>query len=240
MRSKYGMLDDGARFHVITHLILEIVNFGKFMLATSILGRDDPVEVCGSSKEAGFILGLIQRDRVLAAAVDEAKSVKSVNVDRLKQLQDLRVKLDEHSLAFVHLSIPSVLITPKRKLAGHLAIVQNVLHFAGEFIVEAARPRIGRYVSVCQLIDTWTARYRVVPRKSAVGGRFQPLAVDRRQSIEGERIRRRRRGRKIPLPLFPLAVRCSWAKNRLVIRPLLAMLRRRAIPSPHAGKKNEV
>lgn len=67
MRSKYGMLDDGARFHVITHLILEIVNFGKFMLATSILGRDDPVEVCGSSKEAGFILGLIQRDRVLAA-----------------------------------------------------------------------------------------------------------------------------------------------------------------------------
>ncbi|RWW88286.1 hypothetical protein BHE74_00002844 [Ensete ventricosum] len=102
MRSKYGMLDDGARFHVITHLILEIVNFGKFMLATSILGRDDPVEVCGSSKEAGFILGLIQRDRVLAAAVDEAKSVKSVNVDRLKQLQDLRVKLDEHSLAFVN------------------------------------------------------------------------------------------------------------------------------------------
>ncbi|CAL9114662.1 unnamed protein product [Musa textilis] len=102
MRSKYGMLDDGARFHVITHLILEIVNFGKFMLATSILGRDDPVEVCGSSKEAGFILGLIQRDRVLAAAVDEAKSVKSVNADRLKQLQDLRVKLDEHSLALVN------------------------------------------------------------------------------------------------------------------------------------------
>lgn len=29
-----------------------------------------------------------------------------------------------------------MLITPKRKLAGHLAIVQNVLHFAGEFIVE--------------------------------------------------------------------------------------------------------
>ncbi|THU62740.1 hypothetical protein C4D60_Mb01t08320 [Musa balbisiana] len=79
MRSKYGMLDDGARFHVITHLILEIVNFGKFMLATSILGRDDPVE-----------------------AVDEAKSVKSVNADRLKQLQDLRVKLDEHSLALVN------------------------------------------------------------------------------------------------------------------------------------------
>lgn len=35
-------------------------------------------------------------------AVDEAKSVKSVNADRLKQLQDLRVKLDEHSLALVN------------------------------------------------------------------------------------------------------------------------------------------
>lgn len=31
-------------------------------------------------------------------AVDEAKSVVSVNGDRLKQLQELRVKLDEHLL----------------------------------------------------------------------------------------------------------------------------------------------
>lgn len=36
----------------------------------------------------------------------------------------------------VHLSIPCVLVTPKRKLAGHLAVMQNVLHFSGEFLVE--------------------------------------------------------------------------------------------------------
>lgn len=66
VRSKYDMLDEGARFHVITHLILEIVSFGKFMLATTILGREDPVEVSSSSKEAGFILSLVQRDRVLS------------------------------------------------------------------------------------------------------------------------------------------------------------------------------
>lgn len=29
-----------------------------------------------------------------------------------------------------------MLVTPKRKLAGHLAIMQNVLHFSGEFLVE--------------------------------------------------------------------------------------------------------
>ncbi|XP_042456540.1 BEACH domain-containing protein B isoform X2 [Zingiber officinale] len=98
VRSKYGMLDEGARFHVITHLILEIVSFGKSMLATAILGREDPVEVSSSSKEAGFILSLVQRDRVLSVAVDEAKSVVSINGDRIKQLQELHAKLDEHLL----------------------------------------------------------------------------------------------------------------------------------------------
>lgn len=67
VRSKHGNLDEGARFHVITHLILETVNFAKSMLATSILGRDDTVELSSSTKESGFILNLVQRDRVLAA-----------------------------------------------------------------------------------------------------------------------------------------------------------------------------
>lgn len=33
-------------------------------------------------------------------------------------------------------SVPCVLITPKRKLAGRLAVMKNVLHFSGEFLVE--------------------------------------------------------------------------------------------------------
>lgn len=33
-------------------------------------------------------------------------------------------------------SVPCVLITPKRKLAGCLAVMKNVLHFSGEFLVE--------------------------------------------------------------------------------------------------------
>lgn len=33
----YGMLDDGARFHLLSHLIRETVNIGKSMLATSIV-----------------------------------------------------------------------------------------------------------------------------------------------------------------------------------------------------------
>jgi hypothetical protein len=33
-------------------------------------------------------------------------------------------------------SVPCVLVTPKRKLAGWLAVMKNVLHFSGEFLVE--------------------------------------------------------------------------------------------------------
>lgn len=36
----------------------------------------------------------------------------------------------------VLLSSPCVLVTPKRKVAGHLAVMKKVLHFFGEFLVE--------------------------------------------------------------------------------------------------------
>ncbi|KAF9610456.1 hypothetical protein IFM89_022420 [Coptis chinensis] len=36
----------------------------------------------------------------------------------------------------VLLSVPCVLVTPKRKVAGHFAVMKNVLHFFGEFLVE--------------------------------------------------------------------------------------------------------
>lgn len=34
------------------------------------------------------------------------------------------------------MSVPCVLVTPKRKLAGQLAVMRNVLHFFSEFLVE--------------------------------------------------------------------------------------------------------
>lgn len=67
VRSQYGMLDDGARFHLLSHLIRETVNVGKSMLATSLVNRDDNLEPNYNSKEAGSIQNLIQKDRVLAA-----------------------------------------------------------------------------------------------------------------------------------------------------------------------------
>lgn len=36
----------------------------------------------------------------------------------------------------VLMSSPCILVTPKRKLAGRLAVMKNVLHFFGEFLVE--------------------------------------------------------------------------------------------------------
>lgn len=67
VRSQYGMLDDGARFHLLSHLIRETVNIGKSMLATSIVSREDTMDPSYNSKDAGSIQNLIQKDRVLAA-----------------------------------------------------------------------------------------------------------------------------------------------------------------------------
>ena len=67
VRSKYGMQDDGARFHVISHLIRETVNCGKSVLATSIVGRDESSESSCNAKEPGTLHNLIQKDRVFAA-----------------------------------------------------------------------------------------------------------------------------------------------------------------------------
>lgn len=67
VRSHYGMLDDGARFHVIAHLIRETVSCGKSMLATSIVGREDSADSSSNTKEGSSIHNLIQKDRVLSA-----------------------------------------------------------------------------------------------------------------------------------------------------------------------------
>lgn len=72
VRSQYGMLDDGARFHVIAHVIRETVNSGKSILATSMVGRDDSFDLNSHSKETGSIHNLIQKDRVLSAVCSES------------------------------------------------------------------------------------------------------------------------------------------------------------------------
>ncbi|KAK3423455.1 hypothetical protein EUGRSUZ_F00430 [Eucalyptus grandis] len=99
VRSRYGMLDDGARFHVISHVIRETVNCGKSMLATSIAGRDDPSDSGSISKERSTIQNLIQKDRVLAAVADEAKYMKALKTDRSRQLNELCSRLEEISSA---------------------------------------------------------------------------------------------------------------------------------------------
>ncbi|KAK4359154.1 hypothetical protein RND71_021383 [Anisodus tanguticus] len=101
VRSHYGALDDGARFHVIAHIIRETVNCGKLMLATSI-SRDDSLESGSSTKEGSTIHNLIQKDRVLSAGIlfaDEVKYVKSSTADRTMQLHELRARLDETAIA---------------------------------------------------------------------------------------------------------------------------------------------
>ncbi|RWV99577.1 hypothetical protein GW17_00037512 [Ensete ventricosum] len=66
------------------------------------------------------------------------------------------------------------------------------------FSISICTARYGRYVSVCHIIGTLTARYRAVPLKSTIGGRFQPSAVDfsHRQSIEGEKGKKKKKKRK--------------------------------------------
>ncbi|KAH7524781.1 hypothetical protein FEM48_Zijuj06G0155600 [Ziziphus jujuba var. spinosa] len=98
VRSQYGMLNDGARFHVVSHLIRETVNCGKSVLATSIVGRDD-TDSGGNLKDAGSVHNIIQKDRVLAAVADEAKYIKTLKTDRTRQLHELSTRMDENSSA---------------------------------------------------------------------------------------------------------------------------------------------
>jgi len=67
VRYQYGMLDDGTRFHVISHLIRETVSCCKSLLATSIMSRDDSSDLGGMPPDVGAVHSLIQKDRVLIA-----------------------------------------------------------------------------------------------------------------------------------------------------------------------------
>lgn len=72
VRKQYGMLDDGARFHVISHLVRETINHGKLLLATSLVGRDDSSDLSSNPGEAGALHNLIQKDRLLAAVCSDS------------------------------------------------------------------------------------------------------------------------------------------------------------------------
>ncbi|KAK2977991.1 hypothetical protein RJ640_023529 [Escallonia rubra] len=95
VRSEYGTLDDGARFHVVSHLIRETVNSGKSMLATSIMVRDDSSDTGSNHKDTGTINNLIQKDRIISAVSDEVKYIKTSETERAKQLHELCTRMDE-------------------------------------------------------------------------------------------------------------------------------------------------
>ncbi|KAL8030230.1 hypothetical protein ABFX02_14G273200 [Erythranthe guttata] len=98
VRSQYGVLDGGARIHVLSSLIRETISCGKSMLATSIMGSDDLSDLGSNSKEGNTIFNFIQKDRLLGAIADEVKYIKSVAADRMLQLDELRHRIEENIL----------------------------------------------------------------------------------------------------------------------------------------------
>ncbi|KAL6578417.1 hypothetical protein OROMI_010745 [Orobanche minor] len=97
VRSQYGMLDGGARFHVISRLIRETINCGKSMLAINIMGSDDLSDPGSNSKEGNTVLSFIQKDRLLGAIADEVKYIKSSTADRNLQLDEMRSRIEENT-----------------------------------------------------------------------------------------------------------------------------------------------
>ncbi|GMH14034.1 hypothetical protein Nepgr_015875 [Nepenthes gracilis] len=95
VRSRYGMLDDGTRFHVMSHLIRETVHCGKSLLVTSIVGRDDLTDAGNNEKETGAVHNLIQKDKILTAVSDEVKYMTTLKTARTKQLHDFRTSTEE-------------------------------------------------------------------------------------------------------------------------------------------------
>jgi hypothetical protein len=62
-------MDEGARFHVVSQLIREIVEGGKAMLATSLMDKDKPHDDVITASDAA-LHSLLQQDRILAAVCD--------------------------------------------------------------------------------------------------------------------------------------------------------------------------
>ncbi|KAL9252927.1 BEACH domain-containing protein [Drosera capensis] len=94
LRRQYGVLDDGMRFHVISQLINATVSCGQSVLASSIVGRDLPDGNIGQN-EVDAMHNLLQMDRILLAVSDEASYVKSLKADRVKQLHDFSIRMDD-------------------------------------------------------------------------------------------------------------------------------------------------
>ncbi|KAJ4830317.1 hypothetical protein Tsubulata_011294 [Turnera subulata] len=144
VRSQYGVLDDGARFHVVSHLIRETVKCGKSMLVTSIASREDS-DSGSNMKETSAIYNLIQRERVLAAASDEARYIVASISDRSGQLYELHGRMNENSSAEtankkafedeICSSLNSILASDdSRRAAFHLAHEEEQQNLAEKWI----------------------------------------------------------------------------------------------------------
>ncbi|KAK1395990.1 Beach domain-containing protein b [Heracleum sosnowskyi] len=99
VRKQYGMLDTGARFHVISHLLRETVIYGQIMKATSPAGKGDSSDSKSNPRESGALHHLIQKERVLAAVSDEVRYVKTSKIDQDRQLHDLRTRINKKMLS---------------------------------------------------------------------------------------------------------------------------------------------
>ncbi|KAA3476611.1 BEACH domain-containing protein B-like isoform X3 [Gossypium australe] len=70
--------------------------------------------------------------------IHSAEIIKSSSdqIDIVPDRKELSSPSQETETSEVLMSVPCVLIAPKRKLAGRLAVMKDVLHFFGEFLVE--------------------------------------------------------------------------------------------------------
>ncbi|KZV43357.1 BEACH domain-containing protein lvsC-like, partial [Dorcoceras hygrometricum] len=98
VRSQYGMLDGGSRFHVIYRLLAETINSGKAMLATSIMGSDDLSDLGSNLREGNTVFNFIQKERLLSAVADEIKYIKTGTTDQSSRVNELRNRMEESSI----------------------------------------------------------------------------------------------------------------------------------------------
>ncbi|KAJ7525246.1 hypothetical protein O6H91_17G043300 [Diphasiastrum complanatum] len=96
-RAQVGSLNDGARFHIISQLIKEILEQGKGMLTLSLVEKDKAYSDI-AYEETASVHGLLQQDRVLSAVKDEAKRLKASLKSRTKEVESLNKELNEASV----------------------------------------------------------------------------------------------------------------------------------------------
>uniref|UniRef100_A0A162A6C6 BEACH domain-containing protein n=1 Tax=Daucus carota subsp. sativus TaxID=79200 RepID=A0A162A6C6_DAUCS len=124
---------DESKFGIGSHIPEKMKQF--LLKGIRQITEEGPSETIENESESFLLKASASEDHL-----DERHFEAHIDSSNLKDYafgkKEPSLRATEAEPSKVLMSVPSVLITPRRKLAGNLAVMKNFLHFFGEFLVE--------------------------------------------------------------------------------------------------------